>query len=254
MSLSEHNTLVPISSVATAPSTSPPTGRREKVLDEKNQLILELAEDRDGWKNTAEESFKREDSWAARAEKWQDAARERDEKLNALEKEGEVWCKKMIEVEREVVRLRARATEDSERIKELSQGGLDEEREEDGCREKAEKAKREVKEVTKEAREWKKSMQDAEDKLKTLERYEADLKKREDELAKEELKLKKREDEMVKKLKDSQEEVKALKDAAEVKVQADIKKQNTIASIKKDIIKALNRNDITSAKQSLGKM
>ena len=73
-------------------------------------------------------------------------------------------------------------------------------------------------------------------------------------LAKEEVKLKKQHGEMVKRLKDIQDEVKALRDAAGVRVQAEIKQQITIAGIKKDIIKELNRNDVTSAKQSLGKM
>lgn len=275
LSLGEHNMLAPITSVATEPSTSPPTGRREKILDEKNQLILNLSEDRDGWKNTAEESFKREDAWADKAEKLKgvalkqgeklralgEVATKRGEKIRGLEEEGEVWCRKMIELEGEVVGLRARAMEDSERIKELSQDGLDAEGEEDGWREMAEKAKgevgeakREVEKVKREAREWKKSSQDAEIKLKMLDEFEVNLKKREDELAKEEVKLKKREDQMVKKLMVSQDEVKALKDVAEVKVQAEIRKQNTIAGIKKDIIKALDRNDITSAKQSLGGM
>ena len=248
------STITSIISVATEPSSSPPPGRWEKILNEKNQLILELADDRDGWKSTAEESFKRGDSWAERAEKWQDAARKRGEKLKTLEREGDVWCKKIIELEREVIKLRAKAMEDSERIKELSREILDAEGEEDGWREKAEKVKREAEDVKKKGRKWKKSSQDAEVTLKTLDELGMNLMKREDELAKEGVKLKKRQDELAKKVKDSQDEVKALKDEAEVKVQAESKKQNTIEGIKKDIIKALDRNDITSAKQSLGKM
>ena len=254
LTIPPQSTITSIISVATEPSPSPPPGRREKILDEKNRLILELADDRDGWKSTAEESFQREDSWADRAEKWQDAARKRGEKLKTLEREGDVWYKKTIELEREVVRLRAKAMEDSERIKELSREILDAEGEEDGWREKAEKVKREVEEVKNEVREWKMSSQDAEVRLKMLDELEMNLMKREDELAKEGVKLKKRQDELVKKVKDSQDEVKALKDVAEVKVQAEITKENTIAGIKKDIIKALDRNDIISAKQSLGKM
>ena len=86
--------------------------------------------------------------------------------------------------------------------------------------------------------EWKKSYQDAELKLKSLGEFEATLKRMEDELAQEEMMLK-RQDGMVKKWKDSQDEVRALKDAAEVKRQAEIKQQNDTARIERNLIKEL---------------
>lgn len=178
LSLVGHNTITPIISEATEPSRLLSLGehntlspsRREKILDEKNQMILDLSEDRDGWKNTAEESFKREGAWADKAEKWkgvalkqgeklralEEVATKRGEKIGGLEEGGEVWCRKMIELEREVFRLKARAIEDSERIKELSRGVLHAEVGEDGWRdmaEKAEEVKREVEKARIEARE-----------------------------------------------------------------------------------------------------
>ena len=48
--------------------------------------------------------------------------KKRGEKISSFEEEAEVWCKKMIELGREVARLMASAMEDSEKIKELYQG------------------------------------------------------------------------------------------------------------------------------------
>lgn len=125
------------------------------ILDEKNQLIPELAEDRDRWTNTAEDPFKRDDSRAYKEEKWKAfamkqgeklrafaaVATKRSEKIRGFEEEAEIWWKKMIELERVLVRLRAGVIEDNERIKELLLGILDAEKE------VAEKGQDEVEEV-----------------------------------------------------------------------------------------------------------